>query len=273
MCLSLHTEAEFQYNNIKWDFSKQPLKISNPIPIIQKGCSFIQSDIFTSSLNNYKSNNFVQYLLGVFGSQIAEKLIEKYYIGTSTYWEGATIFWQIDGEGKIRTGKIMLYNPKTGKRVKEPRNYISWMHNELPNYELNQCLFGEHLLKKESGKPVAIVESEKTAIIASVFMKDYIWLACGGISNLIPERCKALKGRNVVLFPDLGAFDKWEQKANILSEALGNNIQVSSFLENRVPLKFKSKGYDIADFLVKQDLESGYKWALTDNGYPLFWDV
>lgn len=27
-------------------------------------------------------------------------------------------FWQVDNQGKVRTGKVMLYYPKTGKRVK-----------------------------------------------------------------------------------------------------------------------------------------------------------
>lgn len=47
-------------------------------------------------------------------------------------------------------------------------------------WELPQCLFGEHLLKKYPNKTVALVESEKTAIICSALMPDYIWLATGG---------------------------------------------------------------------------------------------
>ena len=42
----------------------------------------------------------------------------------------------------------MLYDPTTGKRVKEPFNHISWVHKVIkqPEFELKQCLFGEHLL-------------------------------------------------------------------------------------------------------------------------------
>lgn len=41
---------------------------------------------------------------------------------------------------------------------------------------MKQCLFGEHLLLQYPTKPVAIVESEKSALIASHFMPDlYGW--------------------------------------------------------------------------------------------------
>ena len=69
---------------------------------------------------------------------------------------------------------------------------INWVHSvmkyagQLPeNWELTQCLFGEHLLSAidEKQKTVALVESEKTAIIASCIMPKYIWLATGGKSQ------------------------------------------------------------------------------------------
>ena len=65
----------------------------------------------------------------------------------------------------------MLYSPKTGKRSKEPYHAPNWVHKvlNLPEFSLQQCFFGEHLLKGNT-KPVAICESEKTAIIASVYL-------------------------------------------------------------------------------------------------------
>jgi len=44
---------------------------------------------------------------------------------------------------------------------------IDWAHKalKLGNLSLNQCLFGEHLLNEYRNKPVAIIKSEKTAII------------------------------------------------------------------------------------------------------------
>ena len=32
---------------------------------------------------------------------------QRYKVGTSKYWDGATVFWQTDNQNKVRTGKIM----------------------------------------------------------------------------------------------------------------------------------------------------------------------
>src|SRR4030042_1886121 len=146
------------------DIPIQPIKaIHQPIKVIQQP-SYISFDAFKASLTSYESNNFIQYLVKLFDTEIATKLIEKYFIGTSKYWPGSTIFWQIDTRGKVKAGKIMGYNPKTGHRIKGEYPQITWVHSalKLPEFNLKQCLFGEHLLK-ETLKPVAIVESEKTA--------------------------------------------------------------------------------------------------------------
>ncbi len=123
----------------------KPKATVTPLP---KPVSFISVDIFKSSLKSYNENNFVKFLLRLFGSEITKQLIEKYFIGTSNHWPGANVFWQIDIAGKVRTGKIMLYNPTTGKRVKEPYNHITWVHAalKLPEYELRQCFEAEQLL-------------------------------------------------------------------------------------------------------------------------------
>ena len=67
-------------------------------------------------------NNFIQFLKTLFTETEVNEAIQKYYIGTSKHWNGATIFWQIDNLEKVRHGKIMLFNPETGKRVKNKEN-------------------------------------------------------------------------------------------------------------------------------------------------------
>jgi len=37
----------------------------------------------------------------------------------------------MDIQGKVRTGKIMQYNPDTGKRIKHQSGAIDWVHNKL----------------------------------------------------------------------------------------------------------------------------------------------
>ncbi|MEI6141508.1 MAG: DUF6371 domain-containing protein [Mariniphaga sp.] len=229
--------------------------IESPEP---KTPTFIPNSLMKKSLSNYNQNNFVLFLIKLFGNQITSDLLEKYGIGTSNHWPGATVFWQIDLNGNIRTGKIMLYNPATGKRVKDSNSKIYWMHKSIgkSDFELQQCLFGEHLLFGNN-KQAAIVESEKTAIIASIYFPQYVWLATGGLSNLTDEKCIHLKGRSVTLFPDLNGFEKWNLKRKELSRKIpGTCFKISKLLENSATEKEKEEGCDIADYLIKFDPKS-----------------
>ena len=241
----------FQDNPAINGITPQP-KVYRPKPVtpVPKPVSFIPVEVFTAGLKGYNTNNLVKYLIDLFGIDIAYRVCEAYFIGTSKHWPGATVFWQIDTNGKIRTGKIMLYSPTTGKRIKEPFNHITWVHKALkqPEFELRQCLFGEHLLQDKT-KPVAIVESEKTAIIASVYLPRFLWLAVGSLTNLNAERCRVLNGRTVILFPDLNGFEKWNTKAKELSHIA--RISVSDLLERKASEAERKQGLDLADYLIR----------------------
>jgi len=87
---------------------------------------------------------------------------------------------------------------------------IDWVHNKLKksgtlpqDFNLQQCFFGEHLLALYPDKTVAIVESEKSALIASAVFPDLIWLPAGNLNGLSIEKCHVLKRRDVMLYPDL----------------------------------------------------------------------
>ena len=217
-----------------------------------KVVSYIPIELFKASLKGYEVNHFAQYLANLFGTEKANEALGRYFVATSKHWEGATVFWLIDLKGKIRTGKIMLYSPITGKRTREPYDRITWVHSLLkqPDFEKELCLFGEHLLK-EPLKPVAIVESEKTAVIASVYLPQFIWLATGGKSNLNASRLEVLKGRQVFLFPDLKEFNNWSNKAKELSHL--TTFTVSDLLERAATDAERIEGFDLADYLVKLD--------------------
>jgi hypothetical protein len=265
----------FQDNHIS-EYKPQMQSCTKPnnVSSIEKQISFIPVEVFKKSLQIDKNvsqvaevNHFVKFLTDLFGDEKAHELLTRYFIGTSKYWNGATVFWQIDISGIVRTGKIMLYNSTTGKRVKEPFNHINWVHTAMKilDFELKQCLFGEHLLQDKT-KPVAIVESEKTAVIASAYLPEFIWLAAGSLTNLNIEKCNVLKGRMVTLFPDLKCFEKWSLKTKELSTQLGGTIlNVSDLLERKANEAEKMRGFDLADYLVKFN----YKDFIFNSGEPL----
>lgn len=216
--------------------------------------SFVPLEHLKRSTGSYQKNHFAQYLGTLLGSEMASWVIEEYNLGTSKHWPGANVFWQVDTSGNIRTGKIMLYNPVTGKRIKGEGYRPYWVHKalELPDFGLEQCFYGAHLLKKYQFKPVAIVESEKTAMIASTYFPQFVWLATGGKGNLSPDRIQILKGRKVVLFPDLQAYNHWKELAlNIRMKFPGMNIVVSDYLESNANETEQEQGLDLADFLVR----------------------
>ena len=134
------------------------------------------------SMLHYEKNHLYHFLKTALGKSAASELMQRYNVGSSKHWTGATVFWQVDISGRIRTGKVMLYNPENGRRIKEPHNHITWAHSLLKKekFHLRQCLFGEHLLSADSHQTVALVESEKSALIASHFLPQYLWIASGG---------------------------------------------------------------------------------------------
>lgn len=252
---------------------QKPVSCSTPYKVKKqetpKPVSFIPFEVFKESLQAEKkvlqiieTNNFLKFLFNLFnthneGVQIIKALVEKYFIGTSKHWEGGTVFYQIDISGKIRTGKIMQYNSDAGKRIKEPYNHIHWVHSKLKlsGFNLLQCFFGEHLLQGNS-KTVAIVESEKTATIASVYFPQFIWLSAGSKEGLNIDKCKVLKGRKIILFPDLNGFEKWSHKAKEFNQLFPRTqFNVSELLERNATETEKKQGLDLADYLIRFDYE------------------
>jgi hypothetical protein len=111
-----------------------------------------------------------------------------------------------------------------------------------------------------NSKTVGIVESEKTALIASACMPSLLWLATAGKGGLNPHKCRVLKNRKVVLFPDLGAYESWKAQARKLTMA---DVQVSDLLEQVATPRDREHGFDLADYLLRrmpgreQELKSG----------------
>ena len=155
----------------------------------QKLTSFIAAETVSQTLHGYEKNNLYLFLRSKFGAEDALCLMKDYRVSTSKHWPGSCVFWQTDADGDTRTGKVMLYDAETGKRVKEPYNHVTWVHSllKLPDFNLRQCFFGEHLLPMNRGKPVALVESEKTALVAAYYLPEYVWLATGGKNGCFLE--------------------------------------------------------------------------------------
>ena len=213
--------------------------------------SFHDYNLVSQSGKNYNQNNFVQFLKTLFTETEVKEAIQKYLIGTSKHWNGATIFWQIDNNEKVRHGKIMLFNPETGKRSKDQNGngFINSVRSvlKLKDFNLNQCLFGLHLINETNTKTIALVESEKTAVLMSIFKPEYVWLSTGSKGGLKHEFLKPIKNYKIVAFPDKSEFYDWNTKATELN-GFGFKIIVNNWLESTD----YPDGTDLADVYINE---------------------
>ena len=199
------------------------------------------------------------WLYETFGDHIAGRIIRDYYIGGSRSDDpelplNCVIFWQVDCNNDVRTGKIMNYDLASGKRIKGDAAYVNWVHSimrsegSLPEeWELEQCLYGEHLLSLRPTAVVALAEGPKTAHIGSALMPAMVWVAVDSMMGLSLERLRPLKGRSVVLFPDQGkGYEEWVKRIDAIAQEVGFDYTVSQFVETHA----QANGDDVGDVVL-----------------------
>tara|TARA_R110000851_G_scaffold315319_1_gene477738 strand:- start:2669 stop:4072 length:1404 start_codon:yes stop_codon:yes gene_type:complete len=268
----------------KTDCETQRTKLKKK-PLNEPKISFFDFETFKQTLQpeRYEKNTFIQNLFYrvQFPFEVDEvtKAIQLYRLGTvaNGYRAGANTFPFIDVNGNVRAVQVKQFdkqNHSTGTdflhsiiekhHTRNNKALPEWLEAYNKNEIKVSCLFGEHLLSKYPYNPVALVEAPKTAVYGTLYFglpettESLIWLAVYNLSSLNLNKCKALKGRNVFLFPDLSkdgkAFDLWSNKASEIQKQLQDtHFQVSDLLEKLAPEQDKQEGKDIADYLIKQD--------------------
>ncbi|MDM9630254.1 DUF6371 domain-containing protein [Robiginitalea aurantiaca] len=256
----------FGYDNKGYCFScgetflpNQNTSYSKPKEIVfakPRHIDYHDRELISKYGRNFKKNNFIQFLKTVFSVDQVSNLIQMYCLGTIDKWDGANIFWQIDNYNHVRHGKVMLYDHVSGKRKKtnEGRAYITSIRSllELHDFNLEQCLFGLHLVNETKADRIALVEGEKTACIMSVFKPDYLWLATGSKQGFKYKMLKSIKDWDIVAFPDKGEYHVWVDIASELNSK-GFNIKVSKWLEDQ---HYYPKGTDLADVYLDEVIKT-----------------
>ena len=97
--------------------------------------------------------------------------------------------------------------------------------------------------------PVALVEAEKTAMICSAVFPEVLWLATGGLGQF-NDHVKVLLGRQVIAFPDPGAYDRGRKKAKYYPLL---DITVSDYLEKNATPQQREMGADLANWVVENE--------------------
>ena len=200
---------------------------------------------------------------------------QRYYLGKTK--SGQPIFWMIDDmltpiDAHIGSSAWM----STLLKAREPL---------IASWQVTHCLFGLHLLSppkffaEQSGKSergganrglrsaegrllpsgrknkrtVAIVESEKSAVILSELFPEYLWMATGYLANLNEMVFLPLKGHHVVCFPATDPTgDTYLLWLSVATEArkYDLDITVSRFLEDHATPEQKAREIDLVDFII-----------------------
>lgn len=227
---------------------------------------YLETSHLIDTVTDYDQNSFVNFLLKLFPNdpQDVAQAVKDYLIGTL---DGFTVFPTITKTKKVCKAKLIKFDPDTGKRIKDGFTVISSLEAKLKkagklhaDFETNkEIFFGEHLLADCPGLPIAVVESEKTAVIAAItkgaFPFDFVWLATGSKSWLNVDRLRRLgRGSNIVLYPDADGFAKWQAIASNASKQ-GLTVKVSSLIERQATDAEKAKQVDLADYLIDAQSE------------------
>jgi hypothetical protein len=237
----------------------------------------------TLQAERYEKNTFIQNLLCrvqyPFKVDDITKVIELYRLGTvvNGYREGAVTFPFIDLNGNVRTIQAKQFDESNHTISTDflhsviekhfHRNQIllpEWLKQYIGQENRVSCLFGEHLLNKYPNSPIALVEAPKTAIYGTLYFgfpegKDnLLWLAVYNKSSFSFDKLKVLRGRKIIVFPDLSkdgiTFKEWEIKAKDFEKRLPDTRFVfSDLLEQAAPELDRTEGMDIADYLIKHD--------------------
>jgi len=206
--------------------------------IVQK---YIDTKVLAVTMGGYKENNFVKWLTNLIGVDDCKKVINRFCVGTSK--SGGTVFWTIDQGLNVCQPKVFYYKPD-GHRDKDKNPLVPKGYTRDSGFI--PCLFGLHQLNPKYGdkKPIALVESEKTAILGFHAFPKFNWLATGG-STLSYEKAQPLKGYKVIVIPDSDTPGREgaERTQKRLSE-LGIAANICDLFPN------KDNGFDLADYLV-----------------------
>ena len=255
------------FNNIKTSKTVKNMILKPGSDIVSLHPSMVENSLSSGSV-------FCHSLVssGLLSHSQMQNATEVYRLGATR--DGGVIFWQINRQGQVCDGKVMHYGTDCHRSKERTPTWVSWiMKHRLqtldPSAHTAKCLFGLHLLPMDADDvQIAIVESEKTAVICSeiftlraikqacnigveTLLPDVLWMATGGAANLSAEMLMPLKGYRITLFPDTDStgntYNRWLSKAKEIGKTLNQHIRVSNILEQNATEQQKKNKIDIGD--------------------------
>lgn len=232
--------ADFTPRDYKQTYSKpKPYTIGDEADV-----ACIPQELVSLTYDRSRNCTLFNFLCATFGEVATVQAWERYRVGNG--YGGQVLFWDYDRQGRCRGGKMMCYRPD-GHRDKDRPYGIIGIGSDLKRQgkieqdaKLVDCLFGEHILEAYPLARVGLVESEKTALIASFFWPETVWLATGGATQKLDRAVALLAGRKVSVFPDCDATSQWKNKFS------------------------KVRGFTVSEICRDYCRKNGEKWAKAD---------
>lgn len=238
---------------------------------------FIPAQMVEATESHVTESNLFVWLSGEFGDEAAMMAMRRYRVGATKHTDGrgyrAASLPYINTSGNCVDCKIFHIDPTTGSRKTAPA-LMSWTDREGNAQELRStwalaelkkndkprkwCNFGDHLLQDNPTAAVCVVESEKTALVASIVYPSRLWIAVGSKNNLNPERCAPYRGREIIIYADRdnikdkprksgnGIEKGWETLARELAHA-GFSVRIDRTVERH----HGEINDDIADIILR----------------------
>lgn len=141
------------------------------------------------------------WMCGMFPESKVREVWGLYNVTTDAH--GNAVFWYVDQNGKILYDKRILYGNDGHRR----KDFFPGRKFRVADGYSGRCYFGACV--PDDGRKAFIVESEKSALLATLYYEGRRFLATGGKSNLREI------DRNMMLVPDMDARDEWAQKGEV----------------------------------------------------------
>jgi hypothetical protein len=206
-------------------------------PVVEKTTIYPKHE-YLSAIMEIRNTNFHNFLIS---KGVPADHLVKWGVGGETSQfndvrKTHTCFIYQNSQKALNVKKIVF--DLNGKRKKELKPF--YLATKDKNTKYDRCLYGEHLLSKE--KTICLVESEKTAVMASHIYPKFDWLATGGASGLSDSQMEALFNRRVFYLCDA---DEAGRNSPSLKKLVGYKINyelVDLFPE-------RNDGSDLADYI------------------------
>lgn len=241
-------------NSCGYSHFPQGEEIEAPKNYKPKPTNYIDPKLVRKSVKHTHKDLLSEFLISKFNYQAKLVLRDYRVASTEKNGEWQPLFWFISDKNKVHSGKIMCYELVDGipKRLKSEETWKSfdWIHTKFKEFNYKPMAFGSHLLNLYPHKKVAIVESEKTALIMACVSPQYIWLATSSMNCLQKEYLPDLTQRDVILYPDKGskAYNYWFKKMKEFQDKnICKSIKINTAVENASGLE---EGDDIADMIL-----------------------